>query len=498
MIAGWMIASSAFALLLGIAAVAVERAFRTVGRQGRGAWLFALVGAIGWPALGPAAASFLAAFSRNVVLLSPPKAGSSVAAIAAALPTFSRSWVTYLDLPLAGIWLIASLVLLARLAWSMRALSRLEQTAIRELVDGVPVLVTESIGPAVYGTRRSRVLVPRWLLDLDAPLRKLVLRHEQEHCFARDPQLALAVAFALVLMPWNAGVWWIARRLRLAVELDCDARVLRDANDTERYSKLLLFIAQRQSVVRLASMLAESNSHLGRRIAVMNATRPNNPRARVALFAIVAVGALGLSTRFASELTAAPTIVLARSTAPVATVALPKVEASPAAAVDVAPPASPRVVKRDTVAPAGIPASPSQPANTDIGPGDRNVQEVPGTPTPRYPDILKRAGVSGGVLVAFVVDTNGVVDPESMKVFVSSHELFTASIKAALPNMQFIPAMLNYKKVKQVVRLPIVFSILGSPLATDEGNRAVIEKLISDAASSNFVTLSAIVITAMP
>jgi TonB family protein len=374
----------------------------------------------------------------------------------------------------------------------------------------VQVLVTESTGPAVFGTRRARVLVPRWLLELDAPLRELVLRHEQEHCRARDPQLTLTVAVALVLMPWNAGVWWIAQRLRLAVELDCDARVLRGAHDTERYSKLLLFIAQRQSRVRLAPMLAESNSHLGRRIVAMNSHRPHNPRTRIAALAIVAAGAIAFSTKFAAELTAAPTISLRdfarhESTKSVGAAApRPRLQqivdtsattapSGPRAirsTVRSAPPAAP---PKDTNPVAPAPKAPSLEGVT--GPGNRVAMAIPGSASPRYPDILKQAGVEGGVLVAFVVDTSGNVDPGSIKFFVASHQLFAESVKAALPSMRFLPAMLNYVKVKQVVRLPIVFNVVGSALNTEAGYRAVIEKLLSDDPSSKFMTLGAIVIT---
>ena len=63
--AAWMVASTVFALLLGIAAVAAERALRTMGRQARGAWLFALVGAIGWPAIAPTASTLLANLSGS-------------------------------------------------------------------------------------------------------------------------------------------------------------------------------------------------------------------------------------------------------------------------------------------------------------------------------------------------------------------------------------------------------------------------------------------------
>ena len=177
----------------------------------------------------------------------------------------------------------------------------------------------------------------------------------------------------------------------------------------------------------------------------MHATRPSHPRIRMACFAIVTVGSIAYSTKFARELTAAPTVVVPRTTSPSIGVALPNVEPGPVAREVVAAPVSKATAKR-VVAATPERVSP-RPPQQDTLPPDRNVMEMPGLPTPRYPDILKQAGLGGGVLVAFVVDTNGVADPESMKVFISTHELFTASVKAALPNMHFLPAILNGKKV---------------------------------------------------
>jgi TonB family protein len=496
MMAAWMVTSTAFALLLGIAAIAAERALRTLGRQARGAWLFALVGAVGWPAVAPAVAALVTKVFRVEVIAPTAGVASTVTTIAANLPALSRNWITFLDVPLVSLWVIASLGLLVRLGWAMRALSRIERAADRAVIDGVSVLVTQSIGPAVFGTRDARVLVPRWLLDLDAPLRELVLLHEQEHCRARDPQLSLAVAVAIVLMPWNAGVWWIARRLRLAVELDCDARVLRAAHDIERYSKLLLFIAQRQSLVRLAPMLAESNSHLSRRIATMNSSRATNGRVRVAALAAVAVLALAYSTTFASALTVAPSVTLpplapaARTQAPAPAIvsALETPAAQAAQAAQAAPAAPPQ--EYTTKPEAGSP--------TQVD--DRNVMAIPGSPTPRYPQILKEAGVEGGVVVAFVVDTNGVLDPASIKVIGTTHQLFAEAFIAVAPSMRFLPAVLNGVKVRQVVQWPVLFNLVSGSNATVPGReetKLAVAGLLTKAGTTGFYTLSAVVITGM-
>ncbi len=78
---------------------------------------------------------------------------------------------------------------------------------------------------------------------------------------------------------------------------------------------------------------------------------------------------------------------------------------------------------------------------------------------PRYPPELKAAGVEGEVLIQFVVDTLGAPDVNSIKVLRSSHVMFTTAVTTAIPNMRFVPAGLNGRKVKQLVQQPFVFAI---------------------------------------
>ena len=84
---------------------------------------------------------------------------------------------------------------------------------------------------------------------------------------------------------------------------------------------------------------------------------------------------------------------------------------------------------------------------------------VPGTGSPRYPDILRSASVEGEVLAQFVVDTTGRVEVATFKVIRKSHDLFEAAVRSALPNMRFLPAEVGGRKVKQLVQQPFVFAL---------------------------------------
>ena len=287
MILTWMLAATLFALLLGAAARAMDSAARLLSWPGRSPWAAALGASVIWPVMLPLIAR------HSMVRLSPVVVnGGAVHSIAAQLPSVPATISSRVDAVLLALWAVASLLLVARLVYAQRALSRISRAARATKMDGHDVLVTESIGPAVVGIATPRVAVPAWLAELDEPLRDLVLRHEREHCRSRDTVLLWLGEVSVALMPWNPAVWWQARRLRLALELDCDSRTLRDAGAAATYGKLLLLIAQRQHMTRLAPMLAESSSHLAQRIKAMTRQSDSYRALRAALLGVLAAVAI--------------------------------------------------------------------------------------------------------------------------------------------------------------------------------------------------------------
>ena len=140
------------------------------------------------------------------------------------------------------------LSVVALIGWGVMAARRiaamLRGRTTHAVVDGVPITLTDSIGPATVGFWRSRVVVPRWVLTLPGMQRRYVLRHEDEHRRAHDARVLCIASIIATLMPWNLALWWQLRRLRLAVELDCDRRVVAALGDGPAYGELLLQIAQ--------------------------------------------------------------------------------------------------------------------------------------------------------------------------------------------------------------------------------------------------------------
>jgi TonB family protein len=72
--------------------------------------------------------------------------------------------------------------------------------------------------------------------------------------------------------------------------------------------------------------------------------------------------------------------------------------------------------------------------------------------SPRYPDVLRAARVTGTVTVSFVVDTTGAVDLRSVTVVASTHDFFSDAVKQHLQRVRFAPAELKGRRVPQIVR----------------------------------------------
>ena len=80
-----------------------------------------------------------------------------------------------------------------------------------------------------------------------------------------------------------------------------------------------------------------------------------------------------------------------------------------------------------------------------------------GSATPKYPEVLKIARIEGMVLLSFVVDTTGRVDIPSALVLKVSDPRFLPTVIAALPDMRFVPARIEGRRVKQLVSQPYYF-----------------------------------------
>lgn len=173
------------------------------------------------------------------------------------------------------LWIAASAVAVVVYLRAVRALRRERGEWRVTVAEAMPVWVSERTGPAVVGFLRSLVVAPGWAMALAERERRMLLRHEAEHVAAWDPTLLLAGLATCAALPWSPAAWWALGRLRLAIEVDCDRRVLAAEPDVAAYGELLVAVQGR--VVPGAAGLAafaERRLPLEERIEAMTARRP--------------------------------------------------------------------------------------------------------------------------------------------------------------------------------------------------------------------------------
>lgn len=186
-----------------------------------------------------------------------------------------------LERALLAAWIVASVgVLLLFVAVHLRYQRRRTQWP-QQVVRGTPVRVARDTGPAVIGVAQPEIVVPAWLLAREQQEQELVLAHELEHVRMHDPLLLAVAQAAVVLLPWHPAVWWMASRLRLAVELDCDRRVLQRGASARAYGTLLIDLTDHRAGFGAAlPAFSCSPSHLERRLVAMTPKRLKYPLLR--------------------------------------------------------------------------------------------------------------------------------------------------------------------------------------------------------------------------
>jgi TonB family protein len=89
---------------------------------------------------------------------------------------------------------------------------------------------------------------------------------------------------------------------------------------------------------------------------------------------------------------------------------------------------------------------------------DRAVQ-VSRAPVPRYPEALRSVNITGEVMVQYIVDARGRVEPGSIKILSSTHKLFADAVRAALLEARYRPAEVGGQPVRQLVEQPFIFKL---------------------------------------
>jgi TonB family protein len=94
---------------------------------------------------------------------------------------------------------------------------------------------------------------------------------------------------------------------------------------------------------------------------------------------------------------------------------------------------------------------------------DSTVQRFEASAAPVYPPELLASGTEGVVYAQFIVDTSGMVDTTSIRLLTSAHPRFSQSVREALAQMRFHPAVRGREKVRQLVEQHFRFTVTPTP-----------------------------------
>ena len=94
------------------------------------------------------------------------------------------------------------------------------------------------------------------------------------------------------------------------------------------------------------------------------------------------------------------------------------------------------------------------------------VEEKPlllAAPPLAYPEILRREGIEGHVVIQAIVDTTGRVEPGSIKIVRSSNSAFDSPTRQWVLKALFRPARLHGEAVRVLISQPVDYSFSRSP-----------------------------------
>ncbi len=308
MSAAWMVYLLLVGGLIALAAQLLATAMRALGKPTRWIWAGALAGVVVLAVVAPrqeveqrelrpavATRATVAGVADHAPadLLTRLRGAYGIISdrTTAALSSLAKQVPRPMAIGFVAVWAVGSAMLLALFVAVNLRIARARRRWPLSQACGTAVRVAPDSGPAVLGLLRPEIVVPRSLLDRNADEQRLILVHECEHLRARDHLLLAGAWLVAIALPWHPAVWALINRLRLAIELDCDARVLRAGESPKSYGALLIDVAAHHGGIRIGALaLADGPSHLERRILAMNAPRKRHALAYGALLS--GVGAL--------------------------------------------------------------------------------------------------------------------------------------------------------------------------------------------------------------
>ena len=322
----WMLYSIVVSLLMGLAALALERSAHLRQRPARWLWATSMVASLAILFIPSTASVPIIPSTASVQIAETTHADRAASSEVVVPPQTTAIETSRFTLPLIGAdetplsdgvsalldwtWRMASIALVLVILASAAHLSWRRRRWDRGHMAGTAVYISEDCGPAVVGFLRPHIVVPRWLTKLSPDAQEVVMAHERSHLGAYDTQLLTIAVCLVACMPWNPVLWWQLRRFRLAIETDCDARVLSLGYPVARYSETLIAVGERHSASYTMAMARYgSKSFLEQRI--QNMLRKKTRHARVSALAL---GCLGIGLAVCAAEVAPPKVDLVGKT----------------------------------------------------------------------------------------------------------------------------------------------------------------------------------------
>jgi len=466
MIASVMLYLMAVSIVMSVAAWLAEEGLRRVGVPTRWLWLLALAA----PLSLLAAARFLPARTVAVVAGGVPSPGVIELPDFLIGPAGDSVGLGWPDAFLA-VWILGSLAMATVVIRAHARLRAERRSWVRENVDGRAVFVSSDRGPAAAGIVRPWIVVPRWILDLPEKQRTLVILHEAEHVKGGDT-LLLPIGLALVCAsPWNPIAWWQLARMRTAMEVDCDRRVLLRRPEPAVYGDSLLAVAARATDTGLAlAAFSERRGSLHRRILAMTHVRTPWGSFRAVLFTLaacaMAVQACGVEGPVAMDESGIEQVAVREAGAGSAPAGGAPADGAPSDGDDSSErdPREKLIAEPDfdpdAVQPLTGDALRAEPAFTPftVAPSIMNRSEVVQAMTDSYPPLLRDAGVGGTARVYFFINKEGVVEQVRLDSSSGHDALDDAALNVA-GAFRFTPALHFDEPVPAWVSFPITFQV---------------------------------------
>jgi TonB family protein len=383
-------------------------------------------------------------------------------------------WILAGGILLRLIWLALGCFRLSVFLRNSRSLSALPP-AVETLSSRIGVrarffLSRQVDSPATFGVLSPTVILPHSFSGMSEDCREAVICHELLHVQRRDWAAILVEEIVRCIYWFHPAVWWLLGRIHLAREQSVDYEAVRLTGNRQPYLNSLLEIARGRGRPRaVPAPLFLKERHLVERVALLiKEVSMNRLRLTVSLTAIfiLLAGTVHLASAW-FPLTGESVV----SQEQPAVQEIAPAQANPEEAQT--PPEKARVYKNpnNDVTVEIVAQAPPQAGGSEAAPPVRsepiklgnNVMEsrLIRRVAPIYPELAKRARVSGRVVLQIAVNETGDVTDTNV---MSGHPLLNDAAVTAVKQWKYSPTLLNGRPVPVIATVTVVFMLDGSAM----------------------------------